>query len=117
MSAERRLRRRVANDALVDVDTVRYSVPHRLVQERVEVALGASEVRIFHGAALVATHRRSLEPHSVVRERAHFAGLWRPTDIPTTEQPEPTPPVPSPLGALGRSLDDYAAVIGGARCG
>src|SRR5918993_812322 len=37
---EQRLRRRVANDALVDVDTVRYSVPHRFVGEHVEVALG-----------------------------------------------------------------------------
>jgi hypothetical protein len=28
---EQRVRRRVANDAFVDLDTVRYSVPHRLV--------------------------------------------------------------------------------------
>jgi hypothetical protein len=29
-----------ANDALVDVDTVRYSVPHRLVRTDVEVLVG-----------------------------------------------------------------------------
>ena len=34
---QQRLKRKVANDALVDVDTVRYSVPHRLVRESVEV--------------------------------------------------------------------------------
>jgi transposase len=32
---EQRLRRRVALDALIDVDTVRYSVPHRLVRDHV----------------------------------------------------------------------------------
>jgi transposase len=109
---ERRLRRRVANDALVDVDTVRYSVPHRLVRESVEVAVGATEVRIFRGAALVATHRRSLEPHSVVRDQAHYAGLWRSSAPP--QEPTPKTAAPSPLGALGRSLEDYAAVVGGA---
>jgi len=35
-----RLRRRVAHDALVDVETVRYGVPHRLVRDHVEVAVG-----------------------------------------------------------------------------
>jgi hypothetical protein len=34
---ERRVTRRVATDCFVDVDTIRYSVPHRLVQRRVEV--------------------------------------------------------------------------------
>ena len=34
-----RLRRRVALDAFVDVDTVRYSVPHRLVRDHVEVVV------------------------------------------------------------------------------
>ena len=29
----------MAHDAMVDVDTVRYSVPHRLVREHVEVAI------------------------------------------------------------------------------
>lgn len=37
--ADQWLRRRVAHDAMVDVDTVRYSVPHRLVREHVEVAI------------------------------------------------------------------------------
>lgn len=97
------LRRRVAHDALVDVDTVRYSVPHRLVRAHVEVHLGDDEVRIFHGASLVATHRRSFEPHSRVVDPAHWDGLWRRTPV--------EPPVESPLQALGRSLDEYAAVL------
>ncbi len=63
---EQHLFRRVANDAFVDVDTVRCSVPHQLVRARVAVAVGDTTVRIFHGARLVATHARSNEPHDCV---------------------------------------------------
>ncbi len=105
---ERRLVRRVANDSFVDVDTVRYSVPHRLVRDRVSVHVGEVEVKIFHGATLVATHARSSEPHAWVRDDAHFVGLWRAVDVPPIEA------LPAPLATLGRSLDDYARVIGGA---
>jgi hypothetical protein len=105
---ERRLERRVANDALVDVDTVRYSVPHRLVRDRVAVLVAEHEVRIFHGEALVATHRRAFEPHAVVREPSHYEGLWRKRD---DDSAATSSTAISPLATLGRSLDDYAAVI------
>ena len=63
----------------VDVDTVRYSVPHRLVRDHVEVAVDEQTVRIFHGtdarrharAIARAATRASIDP-------AHCAGLWRP---------------------------------------
>jgi hypothetical protein len=103
---QQRLRRRVATDALIDLDTVRYSVPHRLVRDHVEAVVEAEQVRIFHGALLVATHRRSYEPFSRIIDPTHYAGLWRPA---TT----PPPATAAPLAALGRQLDDYAAVIGG----
>ena len=103
---ERRLERRVANDSFVDVDTVRYSVPHRLVRDRVTVHVGDDTVRIFDGHVVVATHRRSSEPFAVVSDPAHFAGLWRPMDLTTDDV------APAPLAALGRSLADYAAVVG-----
>jgi len=107
---ERHLRRKVANDALVDVDTVRYSVPHRLVRTGVEVLVGESEVRIYSGAELVATHARTIEPHTSVIDFAHYRGLWRaPPQVPAAESPRA-------LEALGRSLADYeAAVLGGTR--
>jgi transposase len=38
----RKLQRRVANDAFVDIDTVRYSVPHRLVRARSSVRTSPS---------------------------------------------------------------------------
>jgi hypothetical protein len=104
---EQHLSRRVANDAFVDVDTVRYSVPHQLVQARVAVAVGDTTVRIFHGASLVATHARSNEPHDCVVDPAHHAGLWRKRG----EAPPPPVARSGTLAALGRSLDDYAAVV------
>lgn len=102
---ERRLERRVATDCFVDVDTIRYSVPHRLIRERVEVLVGETQVVIFHGGRTVATHRRSTEPHSRVVDPHHLDGLVR-------AEP-PRLPGASPLEAMGRSLSDYAALVGG----
>jgi len=103
---EQRLRRRVAHDAFVDLDTVRYSVPHRLVRDHVEVAVDDAVVRIFHGPALVAIHARSREPFARVIDPQHFAGLWRPAHS-QAEVP------PAALAVLGRDLADYAAIIEG----
>lgn len=88
------------------MDTVRYSVPHRLVSDRVEVLVTDDEVHIFHGPTLVALHARSFEPHAQVIDSSHLDGLWR-----TTERAMPTV---GALQSLGRSLEDYAAIIGGA---
>jgi transposase len=97
------LRRRVALDAFVDIDTVRYSVPHQFVRDHVEVVVHDERVEIRHGADLVATHRRSQEPFARVIDPAHYAGLWRATvSSPTTS-----------LAGLGRDLGDYAAVVAG----
>jgi transposase len=98
-----RLRRRVAGDAFVDVETVRYSVPYQLVRDHVDVAIDEQTVRIFHGTDLVATHARSREPFARIVEPAHLAGLWRVT--------KPREPVDATLSALGRSLAEYEAVV------
>ena len=100
---EQRLRRRVASDAFVDVETVRYSVPYQLVRDHVDVAIDEQSVRIFHGTDLVATHARSREPFARVVEPAHLAGLWR---VAT-----PLKPSDGSLSALGRSLAEYEAVV------
>jgi transposase len=99
-----RLRRRVALDAFVDVDTVRYSVPHRLVRDHVEVVIEDQLVRIFHGTELVATHARSTEPFARMVDVAHYAGLWR-SALDDRQVPG--------LAVLGRDLADYAAVVDG----
>jgi hypothetical protein len=100
---EQRLRRRVASDAFVDVETVRYSVPYQLVRDHVDVAIDEQTVRIFHGADLVATHPRTREPFAQVVEPAHLAGLWRVA--------APLEAVDDTLSAMGRSLAEYAAVV------
>jgi len=99
---EQRVRRRVAADAFVDVETVRYSVPHALIREHVDVAVDVDHVRIFHGTALVATHPRCREPYHRILDPAHVAGLWRVAPLASTA---------STLVSLGRSLGDYAAVV------
>lgn len=101
-----RLRRTVANDCFVDVDTVRYSVPHRLARVVVEVGTTADEVVIFHRGQEVARHRRSHERHARVSEPAHFDGLARRAWTATQES--------GALAGYGRRLADYAAAIGGA---
>jgi transposase len=101
---QQRLKRKVANDALVDVDTVRYSVPHRLVRQSVEVAVEEEQVRIFHAGQLVATHARSRQPHERVVDPSHWEGLWRPDSAQSSEHG-------AALATLGRSLEDYAAVV------
>jgi hypothetical protein len=53
-------------------------------------------------------HARSFEPHARVIDPAHLDGLWRRRAV------ESVVPIAQPLAALGRTLDDYAAVIGGA---
>lgn len=102
---EQRLRRRVATDAFVDIDTVRYSVPHRLVRDYVDVVLDEQTVTILHGPTVVATHARSTEPFARVVDPTHYEGLWR---RPAAD-PEPTPA----LALLGRDLAAYAAIVAG----
>lgn len=102
---QRRLARKVATDCFVDIDTVRYSVPHRLVRHSVEVLVGDDEVVVFDGRDIVARHRRCDEPHQRVVDPVHFEGLCRVT---TSERT-----VDTTLASYGRRLDDYAAVLGG----
>ena len=101
---ERRLVRQVSNDAFVNIDTVRYSAPYQRVRARVEVAVLEDRVRIYDGQEVIAEHRRSNEPHSVVVDPAHHAGLWRTAASTSTS---------GGLELMGRSLADYEAVVAG----
>lgn len=101
---DRRITRRVATDCFVDVNTIRYSVPHRLVKQTVEVLVGDHDVVIFDGHIEVARHRRHAEPHQRVVDPRHFDGLFRQRD--DAERSATSP--------IGRSLDVYAEAAGGA---
>jgi transposase len=73
----RRLTRRISADCFVDVDTVRYSAPHRHVRETVEVVVKEHDVEIWLRGRIIAHHMRCYEPHAWVRDVSHFEGLFR----------------------------------------
>lgn len=100
---EQRVSRRVANDCFVDINTVRYSVPHELVKHTVEVLVGEDEVVVFRGRTEVARHQRCREPYARVVDPSHFEGIFR-------EREQAIAVASSPIA---RSLDVYAACLGG----
>ncbi len=66
--------------------------------------MGEDAVRIFHAGRLVATHARGKEPHGRVVDPAHWEGLWRARAVEPAEDG-------SKLAMLGRSLEEYVAVV------
>jgi hypothetical protein len=86
---------------------VRYSVPHRLVRDHVDVVIAEQILQVFHGSVLVATHARSTEPFTHVVDPRHYEGLWRRPST-TTEAL-----APSSLAVLGRDLAEYGAIVAG----
>ena len=106
----RRLKRRVSADCFVDIDTIRYSVPYRHVRETVEVVVKEEEVEIWLRGTCIAKHARCHEPHALVRNPAHFEGLFR--RVAGAQVPVPSPPAANPVC---RPLSIYAELVEGGR--
>ncbi len=106
----RRLKRRVSADCFVDIDTVRYSAPHKHVREKVEVVVNQEQVEIWLRGNCIAQHVRCFEPHTWVRNPAHFDGLFR-------REAELQPPTSSqePASPVSRPLSIYTEVVEGGR--
>lgn len=109
----RDLVRCVGADCAVAVDGNAYSVPWRLIGERVRVTVGSNTIRIHHGGREVAAHAELKGRHGRVVDDAHLAGL-----VGTRERPAhivlPTPVMPLASScALLRPLAEYEAVAGG----
>ena len=104
------LKRRVSTDCFVDVDTVRYSVPYRHVRETVEAVVKEEEVEIWLRGTCIAKHPRCREPHTLVRNPAHFEGLFR--RVAGTQAKALSAPVANPVG---RPLSIYAELVEGGR--
>lgn len=110
----RDLTRIVGNDCAIEVDTNSYSVPWRLIGERVAVAVAAGEVRIRHGAREVAVHKQSEGRRQRIVDRAHLDGVASGERAGCRgERVAPTVPDPAPPPALLRPLADYEAAVGG----
>ncbi len=101
--ASRDLARKVTADCSVEVDGNAYSVPWRLIGERVTVTLVSPDLRVLHGGREVARHAVRAGRHGRVADPAHFAGIGR-RRTPTVEEGSP---------ALLRPLSEYDAVAGG----
>lgn len=106
----RDLVRCVGADCAVAVDGNAYSVPWRLIGERVRVTVGSEIVRVHHGGCEVAVHAELKGRHGRVVDDRHLAGL-----VGTRERPvSVVPPAPLPaISALLRPLAEYEAVAGG----
>jgi len=107
----RDLVRSVGADCAVAVDGNAYSVPWRLIGERVRVTVGNDIIRVHHGGREIAVHAELKGRYGRAVDDAHLAGL-----VGTNERPVhlvlPTPVTP-PSSALLRSLAEYEAVAGG----
>ena len=103
----RDLIRTVHADCAVVVDTNAYSVPWRLIGERVRVVVGGGKVRVHHDRDVVAAHDEHKGRHERIVERTHLDGVntgVRAVDAEEAAKPEPE---------LLRPLDEYAAVASG----
>jgi hypothetical protein len=110
----RELSRVVGNDCAIEIDTNSYSVPWRLIGERVAVTVAAGEIRIRHGVREVAVHKQVVGRRQRVIDRAHLdgvaggAGVVCGREIVEASRPDDPPP---PM--LLRPLAEYEAAIGG----
>jgi hypothetical protein len=108
----RELSRRVQSDCAVEVDTNAYSVPWRLIGERVQVTVVDGWVRIFHAGNEVSAHPEAAGRHQRLVEPAHFQGVpgFRRPD----GEPGPAPALmPGAEPELLRPLAEYERAIGG----
>lgn len=99
----RDLVRKVTADCSVEVDGNAYSVPWRLIGERVTVTVTGAELRVLHAGQEVARHALRAGRHGRVADPAHFAGIGR----------RRTPAILEGPPALLRPLAEYDAVAGG----
>jgi len=109
----RELSRVVGNDCSVEVDTNSYSVPWRLIGERVAVTVSAGEVRIRHGKSEVAVHRQGQGRRQRIVDPTHLEGVaggGRPRTV--VDPPPVLEARPRPAHLL-RPLAEYEAAIGG----
>jgi transposase len=108
----RELSRRVHSDCAIEVDTNAYSVPWRLIGERVQVTVVDGWVRIFHVGHEVAAHPEAAGRHQRFVEPAHFQGVPGFRRLASEAGPAPAL-LPGTEPEFLRPLAEYEHAIGG----
>jgi transposase len=108
-AASRELVRKVQADCAIEVDGNAYSVPWRLIGERVRVILAGEELRVSHAGQEVAVHRRSAGRCERLVDPRHFEGVVGFRSKVITEPPSPELADPELL----RPLVEYEQLVGG----
>jgi len=109
----RDLLRRVGADCAIEVDGNAYSVPWRLIGERVRVTVGSGAVRVLHAGHEVAVHAELKGRHGRSTDDQHLTGIAGTQARPIRLVNQVDPPTAQAPSALLRPLADYEAAIGG----
>lgn len=117
----RELVRVVGSECMVELDANAYSVPWRLIGQRVTVTASGGRVVIHHDGTEVASHAEAAGRRQRVIDPAHYhgtPGLARPADAKPELRcgeggPSPLPEPSTPPPALLRPLAEYEQAIGG----
>ncbi len=100
------------------METNAYSVPWRLIGERVRVLVMAEVVRVTHAGTEVACHQRSAGRRGRIIDRAHFEGVagaaGRVARIVRVQGNDADEEMQVPIPTLLRPLAEYEAAPGGA---
>jgi len=102
----RDLVRKVTAECAIELDANSYSVPWRLIGQRVQVVVGGGRVQIRHAGVEVASHAEVAGRRQRIVDPAHFhgvSGIARPA---TSAEPALAP-------ALLRPLAEYEHAVGG----
>jgi hypothetical protein len=92
---------------MIEIDGNAYSVPWRLIGERVRVTATDTVIRVHHATCEVACHAVIGGRRQRVVDPAHYAGIAA-----TNRIIESAPASPPPSDLL-RALADYETLIGG----
>lgn len=109
-AASRELVRKVQADCAIEVDGNAYSVPWRLIGERVRVILAGGQLRICHAGREVAVHPRCAGRFERRIDPRHFAGV---AGFRSKAVVAPAPAAGTADPELLRPLIEYERLVGG----
>lgn len=116
----REVTRRIHNDACIELDTNRYSVPCKFIGQSVTVVVAEQHVHIFYAGHEIACHAQSTSCCASIIERKHLSGIvganlvgkdWSAKPQISGGLP-PSLPLVKPAELL-RPLAEYESVLGG----